>query len=456
MRITRRTVLVGGASLGALSLVGGCDDGGKPIGGDTGGSDTAGTTPMRGAEPAPWAAPGTQDDEAFAWGVQVGDATPSSAIVSVRTFEDTVSVVLAVADGEGWTEVDRLELATDEEVAQLSFDGLVADTAYSVVVYTPDGARRSPVTRFRTALAADGWRVVTFGATSCLKGNHPWPSLSFAAAENLDFFCLLGDTIYAEGTEAFDYEADWSTALATAGLRDVTGSTSVIATWDDHEVANNYDLAAEGMEARVAVARAAFRRALPLGAGTDGTSVWRKLSWGAVVDVFVLDCRSERREGRYISLEQMEWLKAGLLASTARFKIVLNSVPITDLSVLFGPAEVTDRWSGFPEQRAEIVNHIRDNTIPGVLWVTGDVHYAQVGHVDPAGGAAADQWEVLVGPGGSPLMAVVEAFVGSEQLPLLFAKWNWTRFTCDPGAGTITLVWVGDDGTELESYTLAL
>ncbi len=456
MRFTRRRVLVGGASFGALSLVGGCSDGGGPV--DTGTRDTAGGAPVRSAEPAPWVAPGTEDAEAFAWGVQVGDATPSTALVSVRTPELTVSVVLAVADGGGWTEIDRLDgLVTDEEVAQVRFEGLVADTAYSVAVYAADGTRRSPVGRFRTALAADGLRVVTFGATSCLGGNAPWPSLSFAAAEQLDFFALLGDTIYADyEPDPFDYELKWSTALSTEGMRALTASTSLVATWDDHEVGNNWSFETEGMEARYVEGLAAFRRALPHDVGTQGTGIWRRLSWGATLDVFALDCRGERRDGRYMSVEQMEWLKASLAASTARFKIVLNSVPITDLFAIIGSVQESDRWTGFPTERAEILDHIRDNAIGGVVWITGDVHYAQVGHVDPVGGNAADQWEVLVGPGGSRLNAIVEAFVGSEQYPIVFAKWNWTRFTCDPVAGTVDVAYVGDDGAEIAAITLSV
>ncbi len=445
--------MVGGAALGALSLVGGCDDGGKAPA-DTGDTGGVPATPVRAAEPDAWVPDGTEDTEAFAWGVQVGDATPSGALVSFRTTEAAVSVVLVAADGDGWVEVDRVEgLTPDVEVVQLAFEGLAADTAYSVVAYAADGARRSPVTRFRTALPADGYRVVTFGATSCLRDNAPWPALSHAAAEKLDFFCLLGDTVYAD---AGDYEGSWVTALSTAGLRDVTASTSILATWDDHEVANNYSFDEPGIEEKFVAGLAAFRRALPQGRGPGGTGIWRKLAWGTVLEVFALDCRGERRDGNYISPEQMAWLKAELSASTARFKILLNSVPITDLSDIFGPAELDDRWEGHPDQRADILGHIRDNAIPGVLWISGDVHYAQIGRVDPAGGVGEDQWEVFVGPGGSTPNYLVEAYVGSEQYSMMFAKWNFARFTCDPGLGTIHVAYVGDDGAELATMTLSV
>jgi alkaline phosphatase D len=454
MRITRRKVLAGGAGLGALGIFG-CDPAAKPTG-DSG--DTGAGTPTRAPEPAPWDAPGTEDTAAFAWGVQSGDTTTDMALVSIRTTEQLVTLVLMEGVEDTWVEVERVEgLVPDDRVVQVSFEGLQPDTAYSFTAYAADPSRRSPVGRFRTALPAGVARVVTFGAVSCIGGNEPWPSLSHAAAENLDFFCLLGDTIYADyGTDAFQYETKWDTALSTQGLRDVTASTSLIATWDDHEVANNYSFeTTEGIDALFPEGLAAFRRALPLGVGPGG-GIWRKLSWGPTLDVLVLDCRGERRDGNYISVAQMDWLKAELLSSTARFKIVLNSVPITDLSAIFGSAQQSDRWSGYPTQRAEILSHIRDNGVEGVLWITGDVHYAQIGRVDPAGGVGEDQWEVLAGPGGSTLNAIVEAFVGSEQYPVIFAQWNWARFTCDPGAGTITVTYIGDDGGVLAEKVLDL
>lgn len=441
--ITRRRVLAGGAAAAVLL---GCEPPAPTA------DDTAAPTPVRAPEPEPYDAPGAEDLATFPFGVQTGDATSGSVLVSVRTAADIELVVLEGADG--WTEIDRLPLSPTDGVIQVELSGLAADTVYTVVAYA-DADRRSLAARFRTALS-DARRVVVFGATSCLRGNQPWPSLSLAAAERLDFFCLLGDTIYVDyEPDAWDYEAKWDTALSTEGLKALTGSTSVIATWDDHEVANNYSLDDEGIEDKLAAGLSAYRRGIPQGRGPDGSSIWRTLSWGSVLDVFVLDCRSERVDGRYISDAQMAWLKDGLRASTARFRIILNSVPITDLTPIFGSAQTTDRWDGYPEQRTEILTWIRDNALP-VLWITGDVHYAQVGRVDAAGGPGEHQWEVLAGPGGSQPNYLVEAFVGSDQYAYLLAAWNWVRFTCDPDRGTIHVAHMGDDGSELGAIELTV
>ena len=150
----------------------------------------------------------------------------------------------------------------------------------------------------------------------------------------------------------------------------------------------------------------------------------------------------------------MDWLKSGLSASTARFKIILNSVPITDFYDAIGAVAEEDRWSGYPEQRAEILAHTED--IPGVLWVSGDLHWGAVSQVDPVGGSAATQSEVLVGPGGSTLNVVAELVVQREQYPVLFAAWNHTRFTCDPFSGSVQVAFIGDDGAILHELALQL
>lgn len=453
MHTTRRAFLASTTSVAALALLGCRRDGADT---DT---DTSDAAPDRSPEPEPWSAPGSEDAAAFAWGVQSGDAGPDRVRLSVRTTEPAVRLVVVVADGsEGWLDERTIDdLVASDGVVQLSIDGLSADTAYSYVFTSADGARRSPVGRFRTALAADGLRNVRFAATSCLGGSNPgWASLSVAAAERFDFVALLGDTVYADGAVTLDeYRAVWGDALAQPAMRDLTASTSLVATWDDHEVVDNssyYERPAE----QHAAARQAFLEALPQSAGPDDP-LWRKLSWGATADVFVLDCRSERDGERYIGDAQMAWLKEGLRTSAARFKIVLNSVPITDMSAMMGDVSDEDRWQGYPAQREEILAHIVDNAIPGVLWLAGDFHFAMVSRIDPEGGVAADLHEVLCGPAGSRLNEVAPLFdENSTQYDDVLAAWNTTWFDLDPAAGTVRIRFVGDDGAVLAERTLTL
>lgn len=445
MSLSRRALVRLAAASAAVPLLPACPGSGKDDTADTG-------APLRSPEPPPWDAPGAEDLAAFPLAPVLGDATTSGARLGLYTTLPTVELVVMEADGEGWVERERRTLTPVDGYLSAELTGLAADTAYALALYA-DVDRRSPVLRLRTAAATE--RVVVFGATSCLGGHNPeQPSLAFVPDDALDFFCLLGDFVYADGSRTLeDYRAFYQDTLAIPAVRAALASTSVVATWDDHELDNNWSWE-DVDQAWYDVALACFREALPQGVGPSG-GMWRKLSWGPTVDVFVLDCRSERRDGNYVSAAQMDWLKAELAASTARFKILLNSVPITDLSALFGDSLVEDRWQGYPAQREEILAFVRDQGLAGVLWVTGDVHFAAVTRVDPEGGTGAGQWEVFTGPAGSTPNVLVDVYTGNPQYEWLSSAWNWARFTCDPAAGTVLVEFIGDDGSVLHSAELA-
>lgn len=460
MRVSRRRVLslVPPAALGLLlpgcpAKPGSDDTGDTGHTGDTGDTGATGA-PARSPEPPPWDAPGAEDPALFPNGLRAGDARADAVVLSVRTSLETFTLVLMQGVGEAWEERDRVLVTAADGGAILVIEGLSADTPFACAVYLdPDTSpARSGVTRFRTA--ATSARVVQFGATSCLGDHSPeYPCLGFVAADQLDFFCHLGDFVYADGARTTEeYRAFYEATLAVPALRQSLDSTSVVATWDDHELANNWSWE-EVDEAWYEAALGVFRETLPQTVGPTG-GIWRSLSWGETLELFVLDCRSERRDGRYISEEQMSWLQEGLRASTARFKIILNSVPITDLTAIFGSAQAEDRWDGSPEERSAILGWIAEQGITGVLWVTGDVHFAAVTHVDPPGGPAEAAWEVFVGPAGATPNALVELYEPDAQYLWLSSAWNWARFTCDPVLGTIRVEHIGEDGSVLNDTTL--
>jgi alkaline phosphatase D len=398
------------------------------------------------------------DWSAFPSGVQAGDATDSSVIISARSNEQQAFLNVAKAEGESWRSTFDEPIVVDPDGSmQLEIDGLDADSLYAVALYAADGTRRSSVTRFRTALSAKKRRPLRFGATSCFgPRNEPFPSLSVARDEDLDFFMLLGDTIYADkGDDKYRYHDKFSRALAKQGLSDMTSGTSIIATWDDHEVDNNWSWDDVGIEQRYAEALAAYRRALPQRVGPSG-GIWRKLQWGDALEVFVLDVRSERDRG-YISPAQMQWLQQSLLESPAAIKIIMNPVPIFDFKgTVMGPFREEDRWQGNPRERTDILEYIRDNDIQGVLWVSGDVHFGALGKVDRAGGPGDNQWEVITGPAGSSINPAARLMKKTERTPIVTPKHNWVLFEADPDTGSVALEFVGDDGQTLAEQTLQL
>jgi phosphodiesterase/alkaline phosphatase D-like protein len=148
-------------------------------------------------------------------------------------------------------------------------------------------------------------------------------------------------------------------------------------------------------------------------ASCAGDPIYRKYSWGSSVDVFMLDersCRSAEvvtqcfgdlaptlpqaaRQTFPFSLfltptppagclaalnnpsrtllgpVQKAQLKSDLLNSTAQYKLIVSQDPIQQFFVL-----PYDRWEGYPVERSEILNFIRNNGIDNTLFLTTDTH----------------------------------------------------------------------------------
>jgi hypothetical protein len=457
---------------GALALVAGC----KPSGGDTDPADTdldsddgRVPAPDRPAEPAPWDPSIPLDADTFPSGIRVCDVTQTGALISIHTGEDAIELVVVGEVDGAWTEAFSQAEDNDEDgYIFAEIEGLSADTAYSIVATSTDGTRASTVTRFRTALGDTGFRKLVIGATSCLgSGNPTWPSLNHAATDNADVFLLLGDTVYADGAKTVDdYRKEWQVPLTNEAFLALSRSTSFIGTWDDHEVDNNWrsyentDPLKETVTLdQLAAATQVYREHLPWREGPGGSGLWRKMSWGSVVDIFVLDSRGERANpDTIVSQEQLDWAVEGIKSSTATFKLVLASVHMTDHTDLMATIEAEDRWQGYPEARGAIVEALE--AVPGTLVITGDMHYGALQRLGRVGEPGNGIYEVAAGPSGSFLFEIETVFdltgASDVQYPLIFSDWNYVRLELDPGMGTINVVYIADDGTIMDERLLRL
>ena len=419
-------------------------------------------SPVREAEPAPWdQPPGDPDASLFSWSLQVGDVGPESAICSCRCTLESGNLTLVRADGNQWVEDQYIEdVLANNGVLQHSLKDLSPDTAYRLVWTNTERTLRSPVGRFRTALAADQDRVLVFGVSSCLGSTGaPWPTLSHAADAELDFFVLGGDTVYADGSlNRADYQAVWDKAMARQGLVDLSASTSLVVAWDDHEVDNDW-FEEDLVEGQYQAALDVYRERMPQKAGPDG-GLYRSLQWGRTLEIFILDCRGERGPGwsQMMSPEQVQWLISGVQNSSARFKVVVTSIQVTDWSTMLKDALDTSRWSGHPEQRQALLEGVAE--VEGLIWVTGDMHFGALTYVDPEGGTAAHQVEVMAGPAGSRVNPIPGFFTGdASQYPHVLSEadlWTWCRFVCDAELGTIAVEFRDNANAIVASEILAL
>jgi alkaline phosphatase D len=370
---------------------------------------------------SPWDGVASSDTTLFPLGIQSGDITPDGAVLWTR-YSGTSALTATVAlwsDGQWTTPREWPATVQPSGAVHLTIDSFTSDLALAYQFHDEDG-NASPVGYLKTAIAPQSMAPVVFGASSCMRSEGaPYPSLSRTAqAGPMDFFLWLGDTVYADGANTHEeYRAHWHENLQAQGFQDIFSSTPGVYTWDDHEVANNWEADTISI-GQFAAASDAFFEHTPIRQRPEAPKrIWRSLSFGRTAEVFVLDCRGERDRdaGHYLSPQQLQWLMDGLSSSKATWKVIANSVPITNMPTAYDSPNIqADRWEGFAEQRSALLSHITEAGITGVLFLTGDLHQATFARVE-AQGPASNLFEVFAGPGGSQPNIIARLIEDGEQ-----------------------------------------
>ena len=110
---------------------------------------------------------------------------------------------------------------------------------------------------------------------------------------------------------------------------------------------------------------------------------YRDFRWGRLAHVFVLDTRLYRDDpsatppdGRtMLGDEQLAWLQDGLVTSRAAFKIIVTSVP-------FEFNGTDDDWGAYEEEKEILRATIRNESVTGVVFLSGDRHWFAARHLE--------------------------------------------------------------------------
>jgi len=449
VRPSRRAVLKGVAAGLTLAACGG-----KESGDDTAQPDGA-TDPQSVSPPDP-----LPEAPHFALGVSAGDLAEGRGVLWTQ-YTGTAPLAAFVwrMAGESYIEEHGPFASTpaDGGFVHVAIEGLAPGARYRYAFVELDGTTRvarSRIGRFRAPIADDATDVLTFGAIACTEKGRPATVLARAAEANLDAFLFVGDNAYCDGaTSVATYRAEYLAHFGRADHVAVRASTGMYITWDDHEIKN--DLNPETIDAaQLGAAFQVFFEHAPI-AKIGERQIWRSARWGKTAEIFVLDCRSERKPStilstspQYISPAQLAWLKAGLSASPAAFKIIINSVPITNMPSVWDTWP-TDRWEAYGAQRTEVLRYIDDNAIKGVLWLSGDFHLAFISHVATSG-PGATQREVLCGPGGQSPNALLSTLT-APQFSYATGTNNYTTLKLDPISRSVVIAYYDASGTLLHS-----
>lgn len=306
----------------------------------------------------------TLDATAFPGPPISGGATGTSALFSGTTTL-AGATLLVWPDGGGASTLRSAPGTLAGAFLSATVDDLEPGVVYHyawVSGSVQEAGAHGAVGRLKSPPPAGTSPVVRIGATACTKLTFkPFTALSVMAAQGeLDLFCHLGDMSYNDSaTTLEEYREEWLETLTESGYRALLPVATTLITWDDHEVANGEwsDLPPAQREAGIQ----AFFEALPVRRRENG-ALWNSYRWGDTVEVFVLDCRSERKpdtrlgpDAEFISTAQLEWLEGALEASPCRFKLIMTSLPIGRFPDIWPKPDV---WMGYEAQRTRLLGHI--------------------------------------------------------------------------------------------------
>ena len=225
-------------------------------------------------------------------------------------------------------------------------------------------------------------------------------------------------SIVAHGLAQF--RGNYKYNLLDDNLRAFNAQVPMLAQWDDHEVINDWSpvgtadetgYAEDGTSRLVARARRAFHEFMPIRAIPEQEGrVYRKIGYGPLLDVFLIDMRSYRdstwnkRDDRgdtfILGAVQLAWLKRELAASNATWKVIAADLPIGLIS-----EDAIALGDGPPERReheiADLLSFMNRAGVRNTVWLTADMHYTAAHHYDPSRAVFQDFepfWEFVSGP----------------------------------------------------------
>lgn len=380
---------------------------------------------------------------AITHGVATGDVTSDSAVLWFRT-EGPAQVEVRFAAVHDWEQAasvktEQFSTKADHDFTMtLPLNGLRPATRYRYGVRTiqpnPPTASAPGLTEgeFTTAPAASESVPITFLWSADLGGQHRCrdEAKGYAIFERLwnqnpDFAILLGDLIYgddkcpsppnAAGSEFTaatlgQYRAKHRYQHGSSALQQFLASVPIWAVWDDHDVTNNFSGPYEPL---MPLGRQALLEYWPIRTpATEPTRLYRRVRYGADLEIFILDTRQYRSrnadldgpEKTMLGKAQLAWLLDGLTQSTARWKVIATSVPLSNPKAGSPATPGNDSWAratdgtGFQSELRTILNTILLQSIRNVVWLAADVHYMQVNAYDTNDDGVIDFHEFIAGP----------------------------------------------------------
>ena len=414
-------------------------------------------------------------------GPMVGHATPHGVNLWVRTSAPTrVSV-------RYWPLIEPTKARTTQSVSTAGFDhrnvtihisDLAPGQTYGYSIHLDESDEAYPIQHTLTFQTPPLWHrrpngppdfVVALG--SCAYTNDPDyapPGKPYGGGYEIyetilkakpDLMLWLGDNVYLRPEDWGSRQGifrRYARQRTLKSLQPLLGSVHHYALWDDHDYGPNDS---DWTYVHKGSSLDAFKEFWlnPSHGLPETRGIFTHFAWGDV-EFFLLDNRYHRSpvdappssDKKQFGDVQLNWLIDALTSSRATFKIVAAG------GQFLSPF---DRWEGsarYPQERDRLINAIVTRAIPGVVFVSGDRHHAELVRQEP------DGFYPLYDFTSSPLTSRGASASGEWESPLrvpgtLVTKtrnFGLLRFSGEKGARVLTMETRDNKGQLLWSHTV--
>jgi alkaline phosphatase D len=248
---------------------------------------------------------------------------------------------------------------------------------------------------------------IAFG--SCGNQDLAQPVLTLAADTKPDAFIFLGDNIYGDTDNMDTLRNKYARWMAQPDYQKLENSTKIFATWDDHDFGRNdagmyYPWKKESKEIFLNVfkePKISERR------NHDGIYKTEYIKTDdKVIQLILLDVRTFRNNllqyTKGDSLPRKEYFYTpdykphtsvdSTLLGTAQWQWLQQELKKpADLRLICSGSQFGieyngyEAWANFPHEQKRVLDLIKNTKANGVLFLTGDVHYAEISKLQENG-----------------------------------------------------------------------
>ncbi len=253
---------------------------------------------------------------------------------------------------------------------------------------------------------------IAFG--SCAEAAKPQPIWDAIRERQPDLFIFLGDNIYADTRDMAVLSAKYAELAAQPGFGRLRAETPVLAIWDDHDfgeddagaeypkkdesrrifldfwnepagsprrdrdgVYASYVFGPPGKQVQVMLPDLRYNRMPLVPLEVDGADyeTWASARQAAGQEVPGPYARNPDPKATMLGERQWQWLERQL-AVPADLRLFGSSLQVL--------ADFTgwESWAGFARDRERLIDVIRRTKANGVVFLSGDIHYAEMSKLD--------------------------------------------------------------------------